>query len=246
MVAGHGEFTQTKQDGFRHVAGTLMKITGYIRKKHQWISKILTYIDMYAGAGANPGTGDGSAVIALKLLQEHNPYHAHLIECTGTTFKKLQAKCQGFADVSLHHGKNGDIMRAQQLLPADGTAYGLCYADPNGLHDWGLLQEVFASKRYKHIDLLLYVNATAIKRCLGVKLITERLSEDLAKIKKEKWFIGPPHGASQWTFFLGMNWPAMKALNKVKFVGLESDEGQGRLLRLDYTENEREGMRNGD
>jgi len=133
---------------------------------------------------------------------------------------------------------------------------GLIYSDPNGLIDcpWESLAKMSKDKAFKRHDILIYVNAVAIKRTNCSKIATGtdpdsllNLGDYFDAIDKNHWLISELKGDWQQFFLLGMNTALVSESNLFASIGFIPlyDKGKGfdangsnRFQQANYTQKE--------
>jgi three-Cys-motif partner protein len=214
------------------------------------------YFDLYAGPGfysprhsAELAGLIGSPLIAIRRLKASGlpfiPYladadidicddlRASLIQdgFAADDFRVIKACCAGSVDHLLH-------------LPSGPNRYGLMFVDPNGYPDWAALRELMHHPRslFHCVDILINLNATVHKRCLGSSLHDEerRPTEYLKGLKKDYislWNPGPanPH---QFTLAYLTNQKRLEFRGQ-DFHAIDSPHGKAIVRLIDHTREER-------
>jgi len=184
--AGHSRATIDKAAGLskllsQHVA-TVKKILG--KPEYSGYPPIYHYIDAYAGPGYNEAEQcDGSPVIFLKTakLLDVN-YRAWFVEKDASLSTKLSRQIKGFGDCEVLKGDNAIVVpQIARSLP--DNAYGLLYADPNGIPNFEMLSRVSMIPKLKKFDILIRYNAMAVKR--NEFQTGEKMLDLLSKINKK-------------------------------------------------------------
>jgi hypothetical protein len=124
------------------------------------------------------------------------------------------------------------------------NAYGLVYADPNGIPDFDMLSKVSSISKLDKFDILIRYNAAAVKR--NEFQTGERMLDHISRINKKFWIIRElrPGDIWQWTFLLGMNWDGLKAWKSQGFLyaitpdGIKPEAAEV-INELNYTKDER-------
>lgn len=221
----------------------------------------------------------GTPLLAFDCLEEANavaarsaphedgyfPYRIDLIErddaaaaFLGAVIRDREAYEPNWSGVRLHHGDHDALAPAIANLWAEDLdlgvvqrIYGLIFHDPTGLPNFRLLRRLAAMPSCRHLDLLLYVQATPLKRNANRPADPERgapLQARLARIDKRYWLVREPDGQHQFSFLLGTNWADFPAWRKRRFHRVDEPEGRELLERLSFdrdTYEQRRAARNG-
>jgi hypothetical protein len=242
---GYGQHTQQKQADFRYLVGCHLLVFGCMvakaaRNGKVWPPPEYWYFDINAGMGCCPGDGEpGSPVIfAQEACDKGVPVRSMLYELEPSNCAALASCMTQFGGVHIHQGDHRET-----LLPSvpdvDRPRLGLLYCDPSGTYPpFDLLAEFASNKLTERIDLLVYLNATNIKRVHSVhgEKGYKRLDEALSSIPKEAWVIRESAGHEQWTFAFGSRWDGIKRLRLPGFHPIGSPEGQAILHKLTFPE----------
>jgi len=235
--------TNVKQEHFRAIIRTHLRIVGGIFRKHAWAERKYYFFDMNAGTGKDPLTGSpGSALVALDEIERSGIRgDAILMEKNAKTYRELIAsigehewppRMQILPFSADHH----------EILPrwysGNSNRFGLIYNDNNGIPSFGLLAE--ASLSFPRVDFLINCPASAIKRDRNCSLThgTKTLDEYRSAIRKEFWIVREPYYKWQWTFLIGTNWDSFPAFKKLGFYRLDSFEGREIYKVLNHTREE--------
>jgi hypothetical protein len=114
--------------------------------------------------------------------------------------------------------------------------------------NFDLLSEISRNPCFQHIDFVIYLGATTIKRVRRAEEATGRdtkaklLTDYLRSINKTTWIVRKPTGKNQWTFAIGSNWVNFPKWQKHGFYKIDSEEGESVLRRLTYTGGEIDNM----
>ena len=231
--AGFSDNTPMKEEHFRMILGTHMRIVKGLLGRQRWMVPFYVYGDLNAGPGDySPAYGFplfGSPVIALTVAKAIGlPLQAAFYEQDATTIIALRRAL-------LNSGMWADPQRPdlffrtpeQAALIYEGdyhtnaltalehfqehhnpkSIYGLLYSDENGnCPPFALLGDY--AKVLPRLDVLIHVAATPIKRQFysPVHPLMKRLDELMAMVPKDYWMIREPYGRHQWTFLIGTNW----------------------------------------
>jgi len=248
---GFSDYTIYKQLHLGAILRKHLNITRAIFEKHDWPEKVYHYLDLHAGPGIYQHNGmvvRGSPIIFIETLMSVGlKCQAVFFEICDDRRTQLVWNLARFADVPdlslLFHGDY------QRFLPChfdDSQArakkkFGLVYADPAGtLPPFELLAQMFQSRSYATMDVLIYMSSTNLKRQLKYDRcpIDKRLKDYLGLIPKKYWIVREPYGPHQWTFLIGTNWDAFPEFRDLGFHRIDSPEGQEIFHRLNYTRKE--------
>ena len=211
------------------------------------------YIDLNAGSGQPIPGRDliGSPLLAAKILNDRYgdaSYRMVCVEQNGANLEELDQTLQTYQDsgdanrnrIQMIHGDNRqEITGIIRSMVRDGR--GVVFHDPNGVPDHLELLPQFRTLP-RQVDVLLYVQATSVKR---VRNAFDDGRPDLQQLMdivgKKQWLIREPIGKHQWTFMLGTNWKKFPEWKKEGFYRIDTEEGQRVFRRLNWTAGEREG-----
>jgi hypothetical protein len=129
--------------------------------------------------------------------------------------------------------------------------YGLVYADPNGVPRWEVLR-LYATQ-VPHMDLLIHVGATGLKRrrtslaATGSESGTgpDTLADTLHTLPKDYWLVRAPEGQQQWTFLYGTQYKNTKDWPGLRLYRIDTLTGRATLRRLSLTEKEQQHAQQG-
>ena len=244
---GCSEYTESKNADFAKFAELHVSICQRVFERNTWASPVYQYIDMTAGPGYNPKTGNASSpVLMLSILKRRKMKHrSHFIERDEKTFASLRLEIsERFPSANLYHGESRDLTpRIVAALPR--ASYGMLYCDPNpdleGMEGFETIAEICRSDKMNTIDVMCYVSATSIKRIRKVREYPT-LREMLKNMKKDRWIVrrkieGDPQ---QWTLCFGTNYEKIGAWEKRGFHCIDSKRGKAILQELDRTKDELE------
>lgn len=247
---GYGDHTQLKQDDFLGLLSLHIKIVDGItsKAKNSW-QRYYTYIDMNAGPGIYNGIVGSPMLFLSQIEQTTIPYQATFIEqeqCNADQLSNLIGQRSPRGKVSVVNGSNEHALR-NGSAPTKKT-FGMIYHDPNGMPNFDLLSEVSRNQCFQHMDFVIYLGATTIKRVrraeevAGSDTKAKLLADYLGSINKATWIIRKPAGRNQWTFAIGSNWVNFPTWQKHGFYKIDSEEGESILKRLTYTNGEIDDM----
>jgi hypothetical protein len=206
---GHSSMTIDKQEGLGKILSQHISVVKVIFDKYPKLPRTYYFMDAYAGSGYNASElCDGSPLIFLKAIVNAGlDYRAWFIEKDEALSTELGKRVKDYRDrCEVCKGDNARIVpQIARTLPRN--AYGLIYADPNGIPGFNLLSKISRIPGLEKFDILIRYNAVAVKRNefqTGKKKMLDHLSE----INKSYWIIRKlkPGDIWQWTFLLGMNW----------------------------------------
>ena len=239
---GYSQATFDKQDGLTMVLRQHISTVRVILHKHGWAAQRYYWLDLTAGCGHNDEIDcDGSPVIFTQEIKRAGiSYDAHLIDREPINTMKLCGAMQGNRRVTVHTGDHATI--APKIIkewPAE-NAYGMIYADPNGVPPFDLLADLSKSQKLQRVDFLIRYTGSGAKRA-GYRLLDE-----LAKINKTHWIVRDldEHDRWQWTFLLGLNWGGLNAMDGQGFHYANSPEGRAIIERLHFTKPELDELHN--
>ena len=238
---GHSDYTATKQEHFKTIVQTHLRIATSIIKKG-YASPAYYYFDINAGSGKINGK-DGSPIIFLKLSEKYNiDFDIVFIEKNKKTFEKLKRNTWPWSSFTIENGDNR-IVLPKYYSDSRKLRYGLLYADPNGIPSFDVIAEISKVPCYSKLDILINCPCNAIKktRKCSVCYAKETLEEYLIKIDKRFWLIREPYSKWQWTFLIGTNWDSFPIFKKIGFHNLESKTGREIFTKLNYTKDELNG-----
>lgn len=263
---GKSSITKYKQVDLKDLLKTqITKAAAILRNNSlpettMWLNGYYHIFDITAGSA---DSNDTSPIIILKemLAIKDLPYKAWFIEANPKTYQLLKLNIEKFLEklpsyekeyiqsnesISIHNMDcvkflNGRFM-AQNKDEFGYPRIGLLYLDHNGTANRILPCLENISRRWTKLDLLININAGAIKRCLGCtknnlpgfeKFLP--LKESIAKINKKTWYIRDHYYGCgtkyKWVMLFGTNYPNTNGRNynicrPKDFVPLDSEEGQ--------------------
>ncbi len=251
---GSSKCTQDKQDGFERIISLHVKIISDVMKNFQrnkwYYPPRYQFIDTNAGDGLHPFYGEGSPVIFLKAVEAQGiPYHGHFIEKDTQNAEQLSCVVQKLEFPNNYTIYNGDHTQviSQVVKTVPHNSFGMVYMDPNGLPSLGVLQ--FVANQLPKLEILIRVPTRVLKRVrLSPKCDGYSLLELIQKTPKSAWLIRDTYELDthqDWTFLLGSNYTSKSKRSfmewkKQRFYGLQTEEGQAILHRLNYTKAEKE------
>lgn len=232
---GRSEMTQIKHLQLREILRAHLRIVGAIRDKWSFVGRQYCYIETCAGMGLYEDGTKGSPVLFLEEARAASVnYLCQFIEESPRNCKRLRLSVNDDY-CTVHHGRYQDIIGATRI--SDASAYGLLFCDPNGSFDEASLAKF--SQLFPHIDILIYVNGSGIKRGSRVHGHS-RIKEKLSAIGKEHWAIRGPQSKWQFSFALGTNWkPLLKKFERLDMYDINNMAGHSYLDRLERTNAER-------
>jgi len=242
---GHSHATLDKAQGLSKLLSQHVNTVKVILEKHPYFPQRYYFIDAYAGPGYNEEEQcDGSPIIFLKTAKDRGiDYYAWFVEQDIESVRELRKRIEGYPDCEVSPHKNAQaVPTIARSLPEN--AYGLVYADPNGIPDFEMLSKVSRIDELDKFDILIRYNAAAVKR--NEFQTGERMLDHLRKINKKYWIIREirPSDKWQWTFLLGTNWKGLKAWKSQGFLYAITPEGikpeaADIINELNYTKDER-------
>jgi three-Cys-motif partner protein len=240
---GYSKESSTKQEGLRAMLAYQIGVCKYITKRY---NTKYVYIDTNAGPGYVPKSHlDGSPIIFIKMAEHIGiSYNAYCIEKTKKNVTLLE---QYIGNQRIAHGNcyiyrgNNEMILPQVCNQIKDGSYGLVYHDQTKVPNFKMLQTMFNDYRFRHIDCLIRVPATAIKRVRGRYTEKETLVEELEKINKTHWTIRKlnPSDRWQWTFLFGTNWKDVKNYKSKGFYRIDSEIGKNILKYANLTAKEK-------
>ncbi len=242
---GHSRATVDKAEGLSKLLSQHVHTVNVILKKYNYFPQKYFFIDAYAGPGYNEEVQcDGSPVIFLKIAKDSGiDYFAWFVEQDINSVRELRKRIEGYPNCEISSHNNSQAVPAiARGLPEN--AYGLVYADPNGIPDFEMLSKVSLIPKLDKFDILIRYNAAAVKR--NEFQTGEKMLDHLSKINKKYWIIREisPGDKWQWTFLLGMNWDRLKAWKSQGFLYAITPNGivpeaADIIDKLNYTKDER-------
>jgi len=194
------------------------------------------YIDLTSGCGHNEAVDcEGSPVVFQRAIKRAGlRYDAHFIDKDPINTMKLYGGYRWGSRETIHTGDHSDVAPDIIAQWPKQNAYGLIYADLNGIPPFDLLALLGTDPRLAKIDFLIRCNSLAIKRNGG------GLLDELARINKKFWIVRAldDHDRWQWSFLLGLNWDGLKAQEYRGFHYATSETGRAILERMHYTKPE--------
>lgn len=247
--AGYSSYTPVKQEQFRYIVRTHLRIVQAIQAKHRaYTHQEYFYFDLNAGAGMD---GTGRAGSPLIFLEEAThlamPFRAYFFERDPETAALLRESIGQLAERmgmlsgawKLSEGDHSDTIESatHEIRSLDLLGYGLAYGDPNGADPpVAPMQTLTHIRALKCLDYLIHVGATSYKRARNGR----RLSTDLRAVGKRHILLREPQDRWQWTFGLLTDWDQHPDFRKMRFHRAESVIGQEIERRMDLTREEYE------
>lgn len=233
----YGPETQWKQRDFRAILSHHIDVCRRIFEKHRNYSSIYRYVDIFGGPGLYDGI-EGSPLIFRQLAMGTGlSYQADIFEIDPGRYASLVKNLGPNGHIKVTLGNGCELFRNLFI----GTQqYGLLYCDPpqdENTFDRSFELMTYASLRYLHLDLMLYVSATNLKR-IRVYKGTPFLSERLKPINKQYWAIRHLKDQQQYTFLIGTNYIEWAKWRKRGFFDVDSPEGKRILEKADLTNDE--------
>jgi len=231
---GHSDMTVIKEQQLGVILGTHLNICKAVFAGQLPYLRVYHYLDLYAGCGLNQEEQcSGSPMLFLAMATLSGlPFRAWFIEKNQTNAEALQ---QTVLDYDLHPVQvsvlQGDCsqMAHVALRNISRNVFGMIYADPNGIPDFGLLADL--SRQYLRLDILIRLGATFLKRCRRAIPGWEPLTYYMAQIRKKVWLVQSPLESdhNQWTFLLGTNYPDYRTMRNIRFYRTDTPEGRDAL-----------------
>ncbi len=243
---GHSKkATVDKAEGLSRLLSQHVNTVKRILEKYPTYPQIYHYIDAYAGPGYNEEEQcDGSPVIFLKTAEKLEiDYRAWFVENDIKSVKELRERVKGYRNCEVYPFDNTrSVPEIARGLP--DNAFGLVYADPNGIPDIDMLSKVSRILKLDKFDILIRYNATATKR--NEPQTGMRMLDHLSQIDKTHWIIREPRAGDiwQWTFLLGLNWGGLNDWKSQGFLYAITPDGivpeaADIINKLNYTKDER-------
>lgn len=229
--------TTTKDDHFKQILNTHIKISKACINKHQWAGRNYYYYDLNAGMGVDKEGRIGSPLLFQRTADKYQlQYIAKYFE--------IKPK---YCDILKQYVDNDSVICGDhhitfpQFFGLNGkTNYGLVYSDESGhIPPFELIAECFSHSGFSMVDLLIYVSSANLKRALKAHNNHKRLIDYINIINKKVWIVREPQAKHQWTFLLGTNWTNYPAFEKLGFYNINSTEGINIMYKLNYTNKER-------
>ena len=240
---GWSETTADKEAGLSALLGFHMRLCKSITAKsaNSKASPVYHWFDITAGSGENPDARCwGSPLVFVHQAKEaYLRYRAAFIEKDAQNVTALAHHLWEYPGNHLIVNADHVDILANLVQRIPGWAYGMIYADPNGMPPFDLLAEVSQLEQCKRLDILIYASGTTIKRTRTAHNGSSLL-EYMRQIDKKHWLVRGHQSKFQWTFLLGTNWvnfPEWKS--KMDFHSTTSTEGARILEELNWTESER-------
>ena len=238
---GYSQATFDKQDGLAVILKQHIATVRVILKKHGWPRQLYHYIDLTAGCGHNEAIDcDGSPLVFEREIRRAGiAYAAHFIDQNESNTEQLAATLKTNGSATIHTGDHSEIAPSIVKDWPHRGAFGMIYADPNGVPPFDLLADLSRDHRTNKIDFLIRYTGSGVKRA-GYRLLTE-----LGKIQKKYWIVRDldTHDRWQWTFLLGLNWDGLNVMGRHGFHYAHSKQGQAIIERLHYTKPELQALR---
>jgi hypothetical protein len=243
---GQSHMTIDKEEGLGKVLAWHMNTVKVIFDKHQYFPQTYHFIDAYAGSGYNKKEQcDGSPLVYLKTVANSGiDSYGWFIEEDDRLSAELGMRVKGYERCEVSKGDNSIIVpQIARKLPKN--AFGLIYADPNGIPDFDLLSKISRIPGLEKFDILIRYNSAAVKRnehqTGGMKML-----DHLNRIDKKYWIIRElrPGDIWQWTFLLGLNY-GIREWKSQGFIKAITPEGINPgaieiINKINYTKDERE------
>ena len=252
---GYGNGTKEKQESFAKVLATIANISFYAQKKFQdrynsKKEKTFYYVDCNAGPGFTDEYGEGSPLIAQRILSERFDKVFYLF-CDRDE-KSIELLKKKIPEANFYCGNNSDDnfkSLVQSFLPC-GFFFGLIYSDPNGAYvDYphSLFEKLSEDKLLRSLDMLINFNTVAIKRCRASSKVlwNKTLYELLNEIKKDNKLIRKPVGAYKHSLVLATNYKELKDYKKIDLYRFDTVQGQQYLEECNFTRKEQEEIMQG-
>lgn len=245
---GMSDITQIKQDHFRLILRTHLRIVQAIFKKRRYSLDTFFYFDINCGPGVYESNAQkGSPLIFLEEVQRlpELKYSAVFIDKEKENINNLNKYIPPNAShIHVLCGEQAELLPQYFHTNKTQWHYGLLYTDPNGIFDAELLRDFSQQNPYHATDILINCPAAAIKRvrrspkCQECRTLEDRL--DI--IQKKEWFVrlALRNSTWQWTFLLGTNWKKYPEFTKIDLINRTSKRGQSIFDILNYTNGERQ------
>lgn len=244
---GFGDHTLRKLEDFGTYLGIHMAICKRILHKHHWYDWRYHYFDINAGCGIYEGL-TGSPIIALAKARAGGlQMQAYFVEIDAENCRRLEAHVESHLSsnvaVQVINDDHAAFLHSFIHEPRADPKLGVLYHDPSGdVPSFDALVDASSNPAFRHIDFLIYLSATNIKRVRGKfgRDHTQLLTDYLHAIEKpyNNWIIRKPSGRHQWTFLMGSTWDGLPEYKSRGFYRVNSPEGQAILYDLTYSKKE--------
>lgn len=241
---GQSSATASKQGILDAIVDQHVAVVSEIAKKYaarNWHFPGYVYIDATAGCGDNVEVGviGSPRIFHTKIQASGLPYRCHLIDREPVNTQALQKIFSNDPCVQIYCGDHRTVLR-DILQTLDERPFGILYFDPNGVPDFGLIEEVCKKQAFEKVDVLIRFSATAVKRVRGA-FGRRSVKESLESIGKTNWLIGVGAHGDPWqsTFAFGLNHSISK-YTRTGLYSIGSVRGESILRQINYTAKERE------
>ena len=240
---GTSTITEIKQEHFRMIIRTHLRIVKAIFAKNHYKIPVFHYFDINSGSGKNDGHSGSPLIFLEEAVRINIHYSAVFIDKDKNNIDSLLKLTRSYLNVKTYCGDHEEIL--PQLYPSDKSwRYGLLYTDPNGIFNAEILQNISKQPCFSALDVLINCPASAIKRMKNSSKCNDNrtLEDRLGIIQKKHWIIrnSLKNSTWQWTFLLGTNWTNFPEFTKIEMVKLNSPRGQAFFEKLNLTSKERE------
>jgi three-Cys-motif partner protein len=266
-MTGCSGSTREKWKRFEYLLRVHAAMCRLIMTKHRWADSAYSYFDFFAGPGLYDETDHaglagefGSPVRALTILKEifvdpggeaanGEPLAVRAFFHDPNVWHRLQ-HC---LDRLGMHGGIVDDVPCEQAVDAliEGwpgmtgcspwKPLGLAFFDPNGQPPWSSIKAFSSEKCFDHIDFLINVNSTVIKRVLksSIHAETRTPTQHLVELGKDDVYLWEPTPGDIHQFALAYctNGP-FPEFRKLGFHFINSDKGRQIADRIDMTAKE--------
>jgi len=242
---GHSRATVDKEAGLSKLLSQHVNTVKRIFEKYPNYPQVYHFIDAYAGPGYNEEEQcDGSPMVFLKTAENLKiEYRAWFVEADIKSVKELRDRIRGYHNCEVCPFDNAKtVPEIARSLP--DNAFGLVYADQNGIPDIDMLSKVSRIPKLAKFDILIRYNATAAKR--NEPQTGMRMLDHISKINKSHWIIREPRAGDrwQWTFLLGLNWGGLSDWKSQGFLYAVTPDGIKQeaadiINKLNYSRNEK-------
>ena len=250
---GQSAYTPHKEKLLGKFLGMHTRICRGIFDKHKgkaWMPDPCYYfVDMYAGSGRNENVGcEGSPFVFLNVIRRAGlpQWRLACIEKKQRNYEGLIRRVNGNPRVKVLCGECEELAPALVDSFYYKPAYGVFYADPNGMPAWDTLGEIAAHPKAEKMDLLVHLSATTVKRARKAHG-GDYLSALLGPMRRHKkhWLVREPNKTRgmQWTFLFGTAWAKYPEYKGKGFYWLDSPDGREIMAVLDNTQPELAAMR---
>lgn len=248
---GYSKFTPDKEFGLEAILQQHMSVCNNIIGR-DYVLPSYYFIDCHAGCGYN------EKIVGSPLVLYQNRYHirhniyAAFLDINQDNITALKTACSwnpirnsgskiitdtfkiACCDNRTIVPKLAEAIKFKESQTKK-LAYGMFYLDPNGVPDLSIIKSIGSC--CKHIDLLIRINGTALKRTAIAFNKDVRLEDVIRACNKSKIIIRAPvqNDPNGWTFILASNYINYKAWKSKRFFDLTSKEGTEIFRKINYT-----------